>query len=113
MPKLIKQYACAALDSAVKRDGSLAGDWEWREKYIGREGVLSVYESVSLSPGQHFIHMEYCGGLKLRPADDAPRELEVTGTVSYFRTGTGELTDAGDELWLRTKNSEYVFKLLD
>ena len=112
MPRLIRQYERAVLESAVRNDESSGGHWEWRERYIGVEGVLSVYESTSKAPGKCFIRMEYYGGYKLVPADDSPGELEIMGEGRFFTTSPGELTDAGDQLWLTTKNSQYVFKLM-
>ena len=76
MPRLLRQYERALLESAVRNDESSGGYWEWRERYIGAEGVLSVYESTSKAPGKCFIRMEYYGGYKLAPADDSPGELE-------------------------------------
>ena len=113
MPRLVKQYERAVLESAVRSDDEAQGYWEWRERYVGVEGVLSVYESTSKAPGKSFIRMEYYGGYKLMPAEDTPDELEIVGEGRFFTTSLGELTDAGDELWLKTRNSEYVFRLID
>lgn len=114
MPRLIRQYQRAVLESAVRSDEFKDGIyWEWREKYVGVEGVLSVYESTTRSPGACFICMEYYGGYKLKPADDTPGELEIVGEGKFFTTSLGLLTDAGDQLWLKTRNSEYVFKLIE
>ncbi|MBR6871918.1 MAG: hypothetical protein IKN17_00260 [Ruminococcus sp.] len=112
MPKLIRQYPAAILESAVRSDGNDHASWEWREKYIGVEGVLSVYESINKAPGKCFFRMEYYGGYKLMPAEGSPDELEIVGEGRFFTTSPGEMTDAGDELWLKTRNSEYVFKLI-
>lgn len=113
MPRLIRQYPAAILESAVRSDESTGGGWEWRERYIGVEGVLSVYESTSKAPGKCFIRMEYYGGYKLMPAEGSPEELEIVGEGRFFTTSLGDLTDAGGELWLKTSNSEYIFKLTD
>ncbi len=113
MPRLVRQYERAVLESAVRSDEKTAGRWEWRERYIGAEGVLSVYESTTKAPGKCFIRMEYYGGYKLMPADDTPDELEIVGEGRFFTTGLGSLTDAGDQLWLITKNSEYVFRIIE
>ena len=113
MPRLIGQYQRAVLESAVRSDEGKEGFWEWRERYVGAEGVLSVYESTSKAPGKCFIRMEYYGGYKLMPADDTPGGLEIVGEGRFFTTSLGDLTDAGDQLWLKTRNSEYVFKLIE
>ena len=72
------------------------GSWIWRKDYEGFIGVISIYESQSVSKGQHFI--------------------VVNNDTRYIRTSVGKLTYTKilneDFITLETTNSVYTIKLI-
>ena len=92
MARLIIKYAPSVLLSVMKLNNDSRQKWNWREKYIGKPGCLSLFESVKKYPGERFVYMNcYLFG--------------------WFTTTCGEIVIDGDILTITTRNSRYVFKI--
>ena len=63
-------------------------DWDWRKDLVGQTGTLYLYKRAQLY-----------------------RAILDTET-HYFYTGRGLLEIKNDIITLRTRNTEYVFKIL-
>ena len=96
MPKLIDKHfgMIVSVEPTEKTKNDVS--WIWRKEYEGFMGVISIYESQSVSKGQHFI--------------------VVNNDTRYIKTGTGTLTYTKimDEkfITLNTTNSVYTIKLI-
>ena len=96
MPKLIdKHFGMIVSVESTEKSKDNEG-WIWRKDYEGFIGVISIYESQSVSKGEHFIVMN--------------------NDTRYIKTGTGTLTYTKimDEkfITLNTTNSVYTIKLI-
>ena len=92
MAKLIMKYAPSVLLSVTKLNDDSEQKWDWRKKYIGEYGCLSIFESVNTYPGKRFVYMN------CYLFDD-------------LTTTCGEIVIDGDLLTITTKNSKYEFKI--
>lgn len=68
--------------------------WSWRKKYEGFLGIIHVYQSQHRSLNKHFI---------------AICDIDL----NCLETSSGELTHRSNILTLTTRNSIYIFKLID
>ena len=68
--------------------------WSWRKKYEGFLGIIHVYQSQHKSLNKHFI---------------AICDIDL----NCLETSIGELTYKSNLLTLTTRNSIYIFKLID
>ena len=96
MPKLIERHFGMIVSVEPTEKTKDDGSWIWRKDYEDFIGVISIYESQSVSKGQHFIVMN--------------------NDTIYIKTGTGTLTYTKimDEkfITLNTTNSVYTIKLI-
>ena len=96
MPKLIDKYFGMIVSVEPTEKSEDNESWIWRKDYEGFMGVISIYESQSVSKGQHFIVMN----------NDA----------RYIKTGVGKLTYTSilkeQFIILETTNSVYTIKLI-
>ena len=96
MPKLINKHFGMIVSVKPTEKSKDDESWIWRKDYEGFIGVISIYESQSVSKGQHFVI--------------------VNNDTRYIKTGTGTLTYAKimDEnfITLNTTNSIYTIKIL-
>ena len=96
MPKLIDKHF--GMIVSVKPTEKTKDDegWIWRKDYEGFMGVISIYESQSVSKGQHFIVM--------------------SNDTRYIKTGVGKITYTRilneSFIILETTNSVYTIKLI-
>ena len=68
--------------------------WSWRKKYEGFLGIIHIYQSQRKDPNKHFI---------------AICDIDL----NCLETSIGELTHKSNLLTLTTRNSIYIFKLID
>jgi len=54
MPRLIDKYFGMIVSVEPTEKTKDDGSWIWRKDYEGFMGVISIYESQSVSKGQHF-----------------------------------------------------------
>ena len=96
MPKLIDKHFGMIVSVEPTEKTKDDEGWIWRKDYEDFIGVISIYESQSVSKGQHFIVMN--------------------NDTRYIKTGTGTLTYTKimDEkfITLNTTNSVYTIKLI-
>ena len=96
MPKLIDKYFGMIVSVEPTDKSKNDESWIWRKDYEGVIGVISIYESQSVSKGQHFIVMN--------------------NDTRYIKTGVGKLTYTKilneDFITLETTNSVYTIKLI-
>ena len=96
MPKLIDKHFGMVVSVKPTEKSKDDESWIQRKDYEGFMGVISIYESQSVSKGQHFIVMN--------------------NDTRYIKTGTGTLTYAkimGENfITLNTTNSIYTIKIL-
>ena len=96
MPKIIEKYFGMIVSVESTEKSKDDESWIWRKDYEGFMGVISIYESQSVSKGQHFIVMN--------------------NDTRYIRTGVGKLTYTKilneDFITLETTNSIYTIKLI-
>ena len=96
MPKLIDKYFGMMVSVEPTEKTKNDESWIWRKDYEGVIGVISIYESQSVSKGQHFIVMN--------------------NDTRYIRTGVGKLTYTSilkeRFIILETTNSVYTIKLI-
>ena len=96
MPKLIDKHFGMVVSVKPTEKSIDDESWIWRKDYEDFIGVISIYESQSVSKGQHFIVMN--------------------NDTRYIKTGTGTLTYTKimDEnfITLNTTNSVYTIKLI-
>ena len=96
MPKLIDKHFGMIISVEPTEKTKDDESWIWRKDYEGFIGLISIYESRSVSKGQHFIVMN--------------------NDTRYIKTGTGTLTYTKimDEkfITLNTTNSVYTIKLI-
>ena len=96
MPKLIDKYFGMMVSVEPTEKTKNDESWIWRKDYEGVIGVISIYESQSVSKGQHFIVMN--------------------NDTRYIKTGVGKLTYTKilneDFITLETTNSVYTIKLI-
>ena len=96
MPKLINKHFGMIVSVEPTEKTKDDESWIWRKDYEDFIGVISIYESQSVSKEQHFIVMN--------------------NDTRYIKTGTGTLTYTKimDEkfITLNTTNSVYTIKLI-
>ena len=96
MPKLINKHFGMIVSVEPTEKSEDNESWIWRKDYEGFMGVISIYESQSVSKGQHFIVMN--------------------NDTRYIRTSVGKLTYTKilneDFITLETTNSVYTIKLI-
>ena len=96
MPKLIDKYFGMIVSVKPTEKSKDDESWIWRKDYEGFMGVISIYESQSVSKGQHFIVMN--------------------NDTRYIRTSVGKLTYTRilneSFIILETTNSVYRIKLI-
>ena len=92
MPKLIDKYFGMIVSVKPTEKSKDDESWIWRKDYEGFMGVISIYESQSVSKGQHFIVMN--------------------NDTRYIRTGIGKLTCTKQFITLETANSIYTIKII-
>ena len=96
MPKLIDKYFGMIVSVEPTEKSEDNESWIWRKDYEGFMGVISIYESQSVSKGQHFIVMN--------------------NDTRYIRTSVGKLTYTSilkeRFIILETTNSVYTIKLI-
>ena len=96
MPKLIDKYFGMIVSVEPTEKSEDNESWIWRKDYEGFMGVISIYESQSVSKGQHFIVMN--------------------NDTRYIKTGVGKLTYTSilkeQFIILETTNSVYTIKLI-
>ena len=96
MPKLIEKHFGMIVSVEPTEKSKNDESWIWRKDYEGFMGVISIYESQSVTKGQHFIVMN--------------------NDTRYIRTGVGTLTYTEilnqRFIILKTTNSVYTIKLL-
>ena len=95
MPKLIDKHFGMIVSVEPTDKSKNDESWIWRKDYEGFVGVISIYESQSVSKGQHFIVMN--------------------NATRYIRTSVGKLTYTRilNESFIifETTNSIYTIKL--
>ena len=96
MAKLIEKHFGMMVSVEPTDKSKNDESWIWRKDYEGVIGVISIYESQSVSKGQHFIVMN--------------------NDTRYIKTGVGKLTYTKilneDFITLETTNSVYTIKLI-
>ena len=96
MAKLIEKHFGMMVSVEPTDKSKNDESWIWRKDYEGVIGVISIYESQSVSKGQHFIVMN--------------------NATRYIRTSVGKLTYTKilneDFITLETTNSVYTIKLI-
>ena len=96
MPKLIDKYFGMLVSVEPTEKSKDDESWIWRKDYEGFMGVISIYESQSVSKGQHFIVM--------------------SNDTRYIKTGVGKITYTRilneSFIILETTNSVYTIKLI-
>ena len=96
MPKLIDKHFGMIVSVEPTDKSKNDESWIWRKDYEGFMGVISIYESRSVSKGQHFI--------------------VVNNDTRYIRTSVGKLTytriSNESFIILETTNSVYTIKLI-
>ena len=96
MPKLIERHFGMIVSVEPTEKTKDDGSWIWRKDYEDFIGVISIYESQSVSKGQHFIVMN--------------------NDTRYIRTSVGKLTYTRilneSFIILETTNSVYRIKLI-
>ena len=95
MPKLIDKHFGMIISVEPTEKTKDDEGWIWRKDYEGFMGVISIYESQSVSKGQHFIVM--------------------SNDTRYIKTGVGKITYTRilneSFIILETTNSIYTIKL--
>ncbi len=100
MPKLVYAVPLAKLVSIRKLcpdESSDQNPWDSRLPYLNFEGALYIFESLHEAPGRH-------AALIIR------QEAE---TCAWFHTSHGEYQQKGNRIHVKTRNSDYVFEILD
>ena len=92
MSKIISEFPCAEVID-VRPVGEADGDWGWRTDFIGFKGRICFYESEKYEPGMVYVYMN----------DD----------ISDFKTSSGIIEINDKTVTLTTKNTEYVFEILE
>ena len=96
MPKLIDKHFGMIISVEPTGKSKDNEGWIWRKDYEGFMGVISIYESQSVSKGQHFIVMN--------------------NDTRYIKTGVGKITYTRilneSFIILETTNSVYTIKLI-
>ena len=96
MAKLIEKHFGMMVSVEPTEKSKDDESWIWRKDYEGFMGVISIYESQSVSKGQHFIVMN--------------------NATRYIRTSVGKLTYTRilneSFIILETTNSVYTIKLI-
>ena len=96
MPKLIDKHFGMIVSVEPTEKSKDDESWIWRKDYEGFMGVISIYESQSVSKGQYFIVMN--------------------NDTRYIRTSVGKLTYTRilneSLIILETTNSVYTIKLI-
>ncbi len=93
MPKIIKQYPKAQLISVEKLSDMEYQKWMWREMFVGYIGILNILESEHKSPGKRYLHLNK--------------------SKEYITTGYGEYEIKDNFITHITRNTKYVFKILE
>lgn len=93
MPKMIKQYKHAQLVSVEKLSDMEYQKWMWREMFVGYIGIFSILESENKYPGKRYLHL--------------------SDMHEYITTGYGEYEIKDNFITHTTRNSRYVFKILE
>ena len=95
MPRLINKHFGMIVSVEPTEKSKDDEGWIWRKDYEGFIGVISIYESQSVSKGQHFIVMN--------------------NDTRYIKTGVGKITYTRilneSFIILETTNSIYTIKL--
>ena len=92
MPKLIDKHFGMIVSVEPTEKSKDDESWIWRKDYEGFMGVISIYESQSVSKGQYFIVMN--------------------NDTRYIRTSVGKLTYTKQFITLETANSIYTIKII-
>ena len=96
MAKLIEKHFGMMVSVEPTDKSKNDESWIWRKDYEDFMGVISIYESQSVSKGQHFIVMN--------------------NDTRYIRTSVGKLTYTRilneSLITLETTNSVYTIKLI-
>ena len=96
MPKIIEKHFGMIVSVESTEKSKDDESWIWRKDYEGFMGVISIYESQSVSKGQHFIVM--------------------SNDTRYIKTGVGKITYTRilneSFIILETTNSVYTIKLI-
>ena len=96
MPKLIDKHFGMIISVEPTEKTKDDESWIWRKNYEGFIGVISIYESQSVTKGQHFII-----------AYDNTRYVKTSvGTLTYTEILNQRF------IILKTTNSVYTIKLI-
>ena len=88
MGRLVNEYPKAMIMSVKKVSDMEDNEWDWRKDTVGRVGEIKLYRRAQL----------YC--------------IVLETEFNYLHTSMGILSVENDLLTLRTRNTEYVFKIL-
>ena len=92
MPKFITDYGWAKLSQIETFDVLKPEEKDKRMKYLGFEGYLLLFKSLTEHPGVFFLYIE--------------------NPIHCFHTSCGKLTVKEDSIELTTRHSKYHFKLI-
>ncbi len=88
MGRLVNEYPKATVISVKKVSDMDPNEWDWRKDTVGRVGEIKLYRRAQL----------YC--------------IVLETEFNYLHTSMGILDMEKDIITLRTRNTEYVFKIL-
>lgn len=88
MGRLVNEYPKATVISVKNISNMDPDEWDWRKDTVGRVGEIKLYRRAQL----------YC--------------IVLETEFNYLHTSMGILSVENDLLTLRTRNTEYVFKIL-
>lgn len=94
MPKYIRAFTVVEFKSVTNISDKPYDEWKWRERYIGFQGELFVFESTEKQPGKLYLNF-------------------TDHSRNCLNTGHGEYVIDGNILTMTTKNSIYEFEILD
>lgn len=94
MAKLVSKHFGMLLSVEPTEKSKDDTAWNWRKKYEGFLGIIHIYQSQRKDPNNHFI---------------AICDIDL----NCLETSVGELTYKSNLLTLTTRNSIYIFKLID
>ena len=92
MPAYSAHYFVRMTSATNRETNRPYGDW--RSQYVGKSGLLVIFTSRKLRPGDHFAYFF--------PGENKTEQ-------QYLRTGTGKLEENNDTITLTTSDSIYIF----
>ena len=93
MPKYIRSFTVVEFKAVTKICDKSYDEWKWRERYIGYQGELFVFESLEKHPGKRYLNF-------------------TDHSRNWLNTGCGEYVIEGNILTMTTKNSIYEFEII-